>query len=45
MYDRPAYFIHHYSRGEQTGLLTDVVVAAAVAIWIGFALFIVWEGA
>jgi hypothetical protein len=47
MHDRPAYFIHHshYRRDEQTGILTDMVVAAVVAIWIGFALFIVWEGA
>jgi hypothetical protein len=53
---RPAYFIHHspigavrdvchhYRRDDQTGILTDMVVAAVVAIWIGFALFIVWEG-
>jgi hypothetical protein len=44
MHDRPAYFIHHYRRDVQTGVLTDMVVAAVVAIWIGFALFIVWEG-
>jgi uncharacterized protein YbcC (UPF0753/DUF2309 family) len=43
---RPAYFIHHthYRRDAQPGILTDVVVAAIVATWIGFALFVVWEG-
>lgn len=47
MHDRPAHFIphSHYSRDKQTGLLSDMLVALAVAIWIGFALFIVWEGA
>lgn len=46
MHDRPAYLIHHshYTRDAQTGIVADMVLAAVVAIWIGFALVIVWEG-